>query len=90
MKKEVIFDSQKFSLEDIERMLAELRRKHRLSFEKLREKVRFNQKLETDETIDDIMLWRALEIAKREEHKFASLVKEPKAKYSLKSRQKHF
>ena len=64
MKDIVIFNSEEESLAKIKSLIQDLQKKYGYSRCELSKKVKSNQELETDEVIDDLMLWRALELSK--------------------------
>jgi hypothetical protein len=62
----VVFDSEKESILDIKKKIYELEKKYNSNLDQLQEKIANNQELETDEVIDDLMLWRALNLVYEE------------------------
>jgi hypothetical protein len=65
MKKTVILlDSEKLSIKEIDTRLRVFHHKYHADREDVRKKIMEHVELETDEILDDLMIWKALELAK--------------------------
>lgn len=73
MKPIVVFDSKGESFLEIKKRMCILQKKYGLDLNQLQEKVASNQELDTDEVIDNLMLWRALNLSCEEKNTMVSI-----------------